>query len=204
MRGAQEKIERFTAAIESDALNESKMILDGVKLEIDAAVSAAEDEALNETFRHIKEQAARIRTQCGGRVSRHMMERKNAINARREEMGAQVMDDVRAKLAEYVKTGEYVARLKRSARDVLDALGNGNMIIYLREADMPLADELKKALGVNEAYGFSVTFKPGDIELGGLAAVCPKTRLRADETLDTKLYELRGHFAELFGLHLSQ
>ena len=39
--------------------------------------------------------------------------------------------------------------------------------------------------------------------LGGLIAACPEIGQRIDGSYDTALSELTGHFAELFGLSLS-
>ena len=207
MLSMEEKIERFVAAIEADARSESDVIQREIERETEAALTAAEDDALNETYRYIKARSADERTRSGRGVSRHMMARKNAINARRERMAEQVMESVRARLSEYVQTPAYAERLKKSARDAWEAIGRGDTTLYLREADMPLqgvlADALKDA-AASVGAAPKVTFKAGDMELGGLTAVSAATNLMADETFDTKFEELRGHFAELFGLQLSK
>jgi hypothetical protein len=48
-----------------------------------------------------------------------------------------------------------------------------------------------------------VTFKEGAFTLGGLIVDCPSRLLRADESYDTALGDLDGHFAELFGISLA-
>ena len=46
-------------------------------------------------------------------------------------------------------------------------------------------------------------FLEGDFRLGGLIAESPALGLRADSSFDSRLTELTGHFAELFGISLS-
>ena len=48
-----------------------------------------------------------------------------------------------------------------------------------------------------------LTFQPGDFRMGGLVAESPDLGLRVDASFDSAAEELSGHFAELFGLSLS-
>lgn len=194
-----EKLEHFTSAIEADARSESEKILEDIRREMDSAMVAAEDDILNETFRYIKNEVARERTNSGRSVSRRMMDNKNALNARREEMSGQVMQKVTARLNDYVKTEEYFKGLVESARSILNEFNHAETVLYIRKSDESLAGKLKDAL-----KGESFTVKTGDFELGGLMGACLATHMQIDETFDTKFSELRGRFAELFGLQLSQ
>ncbi|GHV33708.1 hypothetical protein FACS18949_08390 [Clostridia bacterium] len=195
----EEKLKRFTATIEAEAQAECEKILDSIKQEMDSAMRAADDELLGDAFRHIKNQVASERTETGRRVSRHMMERKTALGVRREEMAAEVMEKVRARLAEYVKTDGYAKQLAATAKRVLAAFGNKETVIFLRAEDTPLVKKLTTSL-----KGEPVTFAEGSFEMGGLMATCSSTHMQIDESFDTKFGELRGHFAELFGLQLTQ
>ena len=63
-------------------------------------------------------------------------------------------------------------------------------------------------LGFREALAASapqvrLTFREGDFRLGGLIAESPDLGLRVDSSFDSAAGELSGHFAELFGLSLS-
>lgn len=194
-----EKLEHFTSTIEADAKSESEKILEEIRREMDSAMVAAEDDILSETFRYIKNEVARERTNAGREVSRRMMENKNALNARREEMSGVIMQKVIARLAEYVKTDEYFQGLADTARLILDAFRHADTILYLRKEDVGLEKKLR-----DELKGEKFTVETGAFELGGVMGTCPVTHMQIDESFDTKFSELRGHFAELFGLQLSQ
>lgn len=194
-----EKLKLFTAAIEADAQAESERILSEVKQELASATLAAEDSVLNEAFRYIKNRVSQERTEMGRKVSRHMMDRKNALNTRREEMATSVMEQVRVRLADHVKTDAYYTRLLDLAKEMIAAFDHQELQLFLCPADMDLVVKLQKAL-----TGEPISFKEGNFEMGGLMAVCPVTHRQIDESFDTKFKELRGQFAELFGLQLSQ
>ena len=70
--------------------------------------------------------------------------------------------------------------------------------IWLRPQDMHYQRELAACLP-----GRHVTFQPGSFTLGGLIVDCHSRLLRADQSYDTALGDLDGHFAELFGLGLA-
>ncbi len=193
------KLAQFTAAIQADAMAESEKILSEVRQEVDTAMSAAEDEVLNETFRYIKNEVAHERTETGRRVSRRMMDNKNALNNRREEMANAVMDKVRARLVSYVQSDAYAVQMTTLAKEIITAFGNKETVFYLRPADKAIADVFKREL---KDYKFQIA--EGIFELGGLMASCPETHMQIDESFDTKYSELRGHFSELFGLQLAQ
>lgn len=63
---------------------------------------------------------------------------------------------------------------------------------------MKYADRLAAAVAP-----VSVTCAVGSFALGGLVLQCPELGLRVDCSFDTRLEELSGHFAEQFGLSLS-
>lgn len=106
---------------------------------------------------------------------------------------------VRQRLLEFTKTEEYLPHLKKLYKEAFAALGNPyDGVILLREEDMQYAKELSAVLP-----GRHVTFQAGSFTLGGLIVDCPSKLLRADQSYDTALGDLDGHFAELFGLSLT-
>ena len=194
-----EKLRRFTDAIEMDARAESDMLLADARREVKRALSAAEDEVLNETYRFIKDEVARERAAVGRDVSRRMMENKNRLNARREEMGGVIMRRVVERLEEYVKTEEYFDYLTKTALDIINEFAHADTVLYLRPDDMPLAPRLRERLK-DERF----TTLEGQFKIGGIMGACPAAHIQIDASFDTKLSELTGHFAEMFGLRLSQ
>lgn len=198
MDNVEVKLGHFISAILTDARREADALYQEIKGESDAAMSAAEDDALAAAYRHIKTEVSRIESECGRRLSRRVMENKREMFRRREAMADEVAASVREKLRDYVKTDAYAEQLKSILQSVL-AVFESDTVVYLRPEDMPLAGALASA-----GDGVKITFAEGEFELGGLEASCPSKKLHVDETFDTSMYELRGRFSELFGLKLSE
>ena len=72
------------------------------------------------------------------------------------------------------------------------------MVIQLRREDLPLGQKLADSVAPVKA-----TVEEGRFQIGGLVALCPELGIRADCSFDAQLEELGGHFAEIFGLSLS-
>lgn len=192
-----ENLERFTAVITADAMAEAREIYAAIQQESDQVLTSAEDEALNETFRYVKNEVSRIRNAAGQRVSRRIMEGKRQLARRRSEMNEETLALVRGKLQEYVKTDAYKAKLKALAAEAV-ALFQDDTQLYLRSEDLPLAESIRPKCA------YKLSFHEGAFRLGGLRAVCPGKHIQIDESFDTELEELAGRFAELFGLQQAE
>lgn len=192
-----DKLDYFISVITSDAMEESNKIYDAIKRESEEVLTAAEDDSLNDMFRYIKSEVAKIHNEAGRRVSRKTMENKRRLYLRREEMTGEVLNDVTEKIKEYIKTPAYTKQLTSILFRVMDEFG-ADAIVYLRPEDMHLAGLLEK---IDTPHGME--FRAGSFLLGGLQASCPSKMLQIDESFDTTLDNLRGRFAEMFGLELA-
>jgi vacuolar-type H+-ATPase subunit E/Vma4 len=198
VENVEAKLDHFINAILSDAKREADALYQEIKGESDAAMNAAEDEALAAAYRHIKAEISRIESDCGRRLSHNVMENKRELFRRREAMADEVTASVKEKLSGYVKTKAYAEQLRSIISSVL-ATFESDATVCLRPEDMPLAETLRPAGGP-----YAVTFTEGSFELGGLEATGPARKLHVDETFDTSIYELRSRFSELFGLKLGE
>ena len=162
-------------------------------------LSAAEARIKRETDAELQARSSEIKAETGRAISRRLLENKRAIASRREEMAKEVFAKVREKLLAFTETEAYLPHLKRLYREAFAALGNPfDGVILLRPEDMKYARELAA-----ELPGRHVTFQEGSFSLGGLIVDCHSRLLRADQSYDTALGDLDGHFAELFGLSLT-
>ncbi|MDR0248194.1 MAG: hypothetical protein LBI44_00805 [Oscillospiraceae bacterium] len=191
------KLENFTKAITGDAIDESRKIYEEIRLVSERALAAAEDEALGESFRFVKNEVAKIRTEAGRLVSRKLMENKRRLSLRRGEICAECVLRVRERIAAYVATDEYAERLRELAAKALQVF-SCDAVFYLRKEDMRLADKI-----LPPGCPHKAEFREGDFELGGLRAYCGDKAMQIDESFDTTLEELGEHFAELIGLEIA-
>ena len=199
MPDINQKLDRFTAKILAEAAAESRRAMEEVQRRREQRIQEAEDEVLKEAYDYIHTEVSRIQAEAGRGVSRHMLDNKRTLSLRRKEMAQEVFALVRAKIAAFTRTDAYTRRmaaLMTEAAGYLD--GAKEVLVTLREEDMGLRQLLTDAVTL-----MHLTFQPGDFRMGGLVAESPDLGLRVDASFDSAAEELSGHFAELFGLSLS-
>lgn len=194
-----EKLQRFTEAVMRDAARESNALRRQLYEARTAALEEAHTEAREASRAYYDREAARIRSEAGREISRHLMDVKRQVYLRRKEISEEVTAKARARVAAFTASPDYPAHLERLLRSALEQLpGAAAVSLYLRAEDLEHADRLTAA-----AAPVQVECAAGSFALGGLILHCPGLGLRADSSFDTRLEELSGHFAEQFGLSLS-
>ena len=176
-----------------------QLVLEDAQQERDGILSRVEAQRRARVDTETQQKSEAITAETGREISRRMMADKRIIATRREEIGHEVFDAVREKLLAFTKTEDYLPHLKQLYIEAFAALGNPyDGLIWLRPEDMQYQRELAGCLP-----GRHVTFQAGSFRLGGLIVDCHSKLLRADQSYDTALGDLDGHFAELFGLDLA-
>lgn len=194
-----EKLDRFTAKILAEASAETQRAMDEVQQQRDRALRKAEDQVLREAYHYIRHEVARIKAEAGRSVSRRMLENQRALYLRREEMAQETFALVRARISAFTRTPAYGNRLAELLKDALGQLpGAEDVQVFLRAEDEGWIPQLTRAAG-----GRKLDFQRGEFRMGGLVARSPSLGLRVDASFDSAAEELSGHFAELFGLSLS-
>ncbi len=199
MPDINEKLDKFKKIVLDDAAKERDSILQQIATERQTRLMQAEEEIKRETHAKTQIKANLILGESGREISRRLLADKRIIATRREEIAKEVFAAVREKILAFTQTDEYLSHLKKLYKEAFDALGNPyDGVILLRPADMKFSRELISVLP-----GRHVQFQEGTFVLGGLIVDCHSKLLRADQSYDTALGDLDGHFAELFGLSLS-
>ena len=199
MQQQMEKLLHFTDAVMKTAVRESDELRKQLEETRTQALERVRDEAKEAARAYYDKEAARIRAEAGREISKHLMESKREIYLRRKEIGQEVFDKVRERIAQYTASPEYPEHLKELLLSALKQLpGATRVSLRLRQEDLPLGPELAKA-----AAPVKVEYEEGSFSLGGLAIRCPELGLRVDCSFDNRLEELSSHFAESFGLSLS-
>ena len=199
MPDMNQKLERFRQLVLEDAQKERGKIMDDVAQKRESRIEAAKSEIRRRVDMEKQQKAEAIQAETGREISRRMMADKRQIAARREEIGHEVFDEVRKRILAFTQTEDYLPHLKRLYVEAFEALGNPyDGTIWLRPQDMAYQRDLAACLP-----GRHVTFQLGTFTLGGLIVDCHSKLLRADQSYDTALGDLDGHFAELFGLGLA-
>lgn len=199
MAEANSSFSRFSQIVLNDASRERSRILEDVETRRKTALREAEYTAAAAMRQTIQDETVRLEAESGRTISRHMLENNRRIATRREAISEEVFAAVRERLHQWNQTPEYREALGKLYCRAFEELGNPwDAVIYLRQEDLHLDSELARLLP-----GRHVEFREGPITLGGLIMDCHSKMLRVDLSYDTALDDLNGHFAELFGLRLS-
>jgi len=186
------KLDQFIKTIILDANSECNEIRNEISKRRSAYMDAAETELLNEMYSDIRAKVTEAKTNAGRLISQKALENKKALFKCRSEIEKRVLDKVRARLFEYVKTPDYLSQLRKMAAYAARFLEENDIVISLRADDMKYADELNSQT--------PAIYTQGDFKLGGLIAVSPSKNLRIDMSFDTSLTEVSGKFGEISGL----
>ncbi len=191
MSAIDEKLEKFTAMITSDAQADSQRILDEITRVSEASMAAAEEKSLAYAYQYIKSTVARIRLDASRTISRKVMENKRAIYALKLKLWQRVLDEAKQRIQNFTQTPAYAERLVALMNEALSSYEGSATEIYLRPQDMGLVPVLRKA-----AQDQPVTFVEGAFRMGGLMALCPEKKRQIDSTYDLRFEESKVHFYE--------
>lgn len=194
-----EKLLHFTEEVVRNAAQQSEQM----KKELDearaAALAEAKIEAKDAARAYYDKEAARIRAESGREVSRHLMESKRQIYLRRKEITQEVFQKVCERIASFTASEKYYAHVEEMLRRAMELLpGAKTVTVQLRAEDMSFGPQLAAALAPVQ-----VECQKGSFSLGGFIVHSSQLGLRVDCSFDNRLEELAGHFAESFGLSLS-
>jgi vacuolar-type H+-ATPase subunit E/Vma4 len=199
MPDINEKLDIFKQIVLDDAASERDALIGEVTAATAERLAQAEAQIKRETEAKVQAQASAISGESGREISRKLLQNKRIIATRREEIAHEVFALVREKLLAFTQTPDYLEHLKALYVEAFSSLGNPyDGVILLREEDLQYSKALAATLP-----GRHVTFQAGSFKLGGLIVDCHSKLLRADQSYDTALGDLDGHFAELFGLSLA-
>lgn len=199
MQQQTEKLLHFTDAMMKNAARESDELRRRMAETRVRTLEKVREEAQETARSYYDREAARIRAEAGQEVSKHLMEAKRKIYLRRKEIGQEVFQKVRERVAQFTASPEYPEHLEQLLAAAMKQLpGATRVSLRLRREDLPLKDRLAQCIAPVE-----VDCEEGSFSMGGLALRCPELGLRVDCSFDNQLAELSGHFAEAFGLSVS-
>lgn len=199
MEVTNKKTEAFLAEIKKLAAEACKQIDDETNALREERLKMLQSEARKHYKSYMEYEIARIRADANRAVSNYSEQARKRITTLRNELCEHVFDDARAEIKAFTETEDYKALLLKSVQEIANAFKNGDVEIFVRAADMPLAAEIEAAF----ASPCKIT-AGGDIELGGIKAIEHKTNCLADDTLDARLAQQRTWFLENSGLSIEE
>ena len=137
-----------------------------------------------------------MQSESAAEISESHVERQNKLINKRDEYVTTIFKKAREELVAFTKTPEYkefmVNKAKKLAGDYMP-----HSVIYVKEEDLGLADDLKAAYGDAEV-------KAGDITIGGLIVENTESSIVHDETLEFALKNQKEWFIQHSGLIINK
>ena len=199
MPESNQKLKRFTASILEKANAESQQALSDFEAEQRSKLEEVRKQAESEAKAFYLSECSRIQADAGKQISRQKQEGRETLFLRRNEISKSVFDEVCEKIVSYTNTKEYTKRLEELLQEALTQFNNATYLrVFLRKRDQVHQSILQAC-----APNIQMTFLDGPFQLGGLIVEAPELGLRVDASFDSRLQELRGRFAELFGISLA-
>ena len=194
-----QKLIHFTDNVLKAASKESEELERQLADQRKAALDEVRKAAWENAKAYYNKEAAKLKAEAGREVSRHLMEGKRQVYLRRSQVAQEVLAQVRRRVDEFVVSPAYPEHLKTLLARAMERLdGVEEIYLRLRQEDLELGPMLAESVAP-----VKVKYEEGRIQVGGLAIRCPELGIRVDCSFDTELEELGGHFAETFGLSLS-
>lgn len=217
MAEAQNNSENFLKAIEKYAEEQRNKIRFESESFKQKELEKAESDGIREAYTLIQREMAAVRTEISSRLSRDEMASRKLLFEKRNKMTDSVFEKAAHKLTAFTKTADYEKLMLESVKKITHALKADDVVFFVREADLGLAEKIKSAYAserlkdkkltdkIKSAFSSSCEVKASkEIKIGGITGRSASLGLIADETLDTKLDGQREWFYQNSGLRVTE
>ena len=167
------------------------MEMDASLKEYQAALDAQFEERkaiiLSQEEKDLAVEVEAVKRQGNQKLAHEHLVNKRALSKKETELKDKLFQEVAALVEAYKKTPEYVRVIKKQIIDAKAFAKNDDIIIYLDPADaykkQDLEEEAKCTLTMSE-YSFG----------GGMRAVIPARSILIDNSIDSRIAEVRNEF----------
>lgn len=192
------KTDKFLKAIEKYAEEQRTRIRDEEEIFKERELEKAEEDGIHEAYVLIQRKMAEIKTNISASLSKQEAESRKKLFVRRLEIMDEIFAKAKAKLQDFTKTKDYTPFIMKSVKQMSEIL-SGDVVLYIREADLGLSSEIKKNFGKDCTVETDT-----QIQIGGIIGKSFSMGLIADESLDTKLEEQRDWFCSHSQLRVTE
>lgn len=181
--------------IERQAKMEEKSILDEVKALEEEAYESMKEEAKKDADLKLKQEEEEMSSNASAEISESHIERTKKLIEKRDEYVKAVFDQARDELLSFANSKDYASFMEEKIKKVASYFENPNSVMYVREADLKMKDQLVKA------FGRMINIEASDdIIIGGFIIENKESSLVVDESLDFALANQKGWFNKNSGL----
>ncbi|MGM0435867.1 MAG: V-type ATP synthase subunit E [Bacillota bacterium] len=155
------------------------------------------DNIERKTKKYLNRELKNLNTDFSSEINRIHTENHRKLMEKRENLLETIFDDVRKKLADFVKSDDYKTLLEKTVKETVDYLGTESLTFTVGEEDEGVKNVLKETLSSKYEVKTSKT-----ITIGGFKVKSESKGLEIDRTLDKKLKDQRDWFHANSGLFI--
>lgn len=152
-------------------------------------------DTLQRLYHEVREETNKIRTMSIQNLSKHEMENKKMLLAKRSELVARIFGSVSTKLSDFVNTPEYEDLFSLKLKDMYKKYPTDFRVFHVKHSD----DVLKKLILSIFGPSTNIVDSP-EIKIGGFRIVNDIKGIFMDETFDSKLEDQKSWFYANSGL----
>lgn len=193
----REKFNKFSHMVMNEAVAMKKDIISQAEKVHDDALSAGELQYLKKAYDRIQQAVRKIEKETNEEVSKSILESKQALFNRREEIINTVFQRVNEKLLTFKQQEDYKVLLMNKVRQGLEQVGSNDARILVDSEDICIMEEVRVRL--KESFEIS---ESDEKLFGGFLIVNKSKGYMCDYSFITKLDEERAVFLENYGISI--
>jgi len=186
-----EKLVRFSDMVMQDAYRMKKERIRQAEKEKQELISKSEIRYLQQAYEKIQDAIRKLDKVNNEEISKAIIESKEALFNRRDEIINAVFDNVRKRLVEFVNGKDYPAFMEEELKAAIRDAGEGKLTVTVNENDVALFEKIRTKLGA----AFDIQASDDDI-IGGFTIMNTDRGLFWDHTYLSRLGEEREFFLQ--------
>lgn len=190
MKNEEEKLKAFSDMALRAAIVQKQEILGEIKEQINQLQTKTTQETLKKAEQELKLETEKAVRKKNEAISRVNLENKKIVIEKRKELIAQMYENVKGLILDFIKTADYENWLVKQIEAAKETLAGDNLAVYISARD----EALKQSIAQKTNLKVEID---EEISLGGCKTVNLDKRTLIDDTLQKKLEEA---FSEFQGL----
>lgn len=199
MDRTSEKLSKFTEMVMMEASRQKNELKTQAEREKEELLAASELQYLKHAYEKIQEAVRKIEKTMNEDISKAIVESKQALFNRRDEIINMVFGSVRDRIMAYRKTDDYRQTLESWMKRAMEVAGEGELRVLADQEDLELMESLRGRLGLD----YKVVESENPL-LGGFLVINRTKGFIWDYSFERRLSDERQSFLEKHQLSIEQ
>lgn len=180
-----------------EANEKKKQIIAEAETQHKESIAAGEIRFLKEAYERIQQTVRKIDKEVNEEISKAILESKQALFNRRDEIINSVFENVKKQLVSFRNSDNYKTFLEGRLSAGLEQVGSGDIQVLVDIEDLPIMEQINKSSG----FGFTIAESEEQL-LGGFLMLNREKGFMCDFSYKTRLAEERSAFLENYGISI--